>query len=277
LGAFRLATHYASAGGPIPKVPESEPGRAGRSDIVEVVFDHVTIRASDRAASELFYDTVLPTLGVERTNSGETFTEWSDFSLAQAADDDQVTRGLHIGFAARSRELVHAFWDAGTEDGFRDDGEPGPRTIYGPDYYGGFLLDPDDNSAEAAYHSSLRRGGVIDHLWIRVADLAASKAFYETIAAPAGFRLKAESSEFARFTSGDGSFTVIAGPPTENVHMAFPVADNAAVDAFHAAAIAAGYDDNGAPGERPEYHEGYYSAFVLDPGWNNIEVINHNR
>jgi catechol 2,3-dioxygenase-like lactoylglutathione lyase family enzyme len=242
------------------------------------VFDHVTIRVSDRLASELFYDTVLPTLGIDRTGSDENFTEWGDFSLAQAESDEDVTRGLHIGFAARSRELVHAFWEAGTDDGYRDDGEPGPRTIYGPDYYGGFLLDPDDNSAEAAYHTGLRTGGAIDHLWIRVFELEPARAFYETIAPIAGFRVKTANSELVRFTSGDGSFTLVSGVPrSENVHMAFPVSDNAAVDEFHATAIAAGYEDNGAPGERPGYHTGYYGAFVIDPEGNNIEVVNHNR
>ena len=49
------------------------------------------------------------------------------------------------------------------------------------------------------------------------------------------------------------------------------------VRAFHAAALAAGYADNGAPGERLAYHPGYYGAFVLDPDGNNIEVVNHHR
>ena len=61
------------------------------------------------------------------------------------------------------------------------------------------------------------------------------------------------------------------------MHLAFPAPTNAAVDAFHAAALAAGYRDNGAPGERPVYHAGYYGAFVLDPDGNNVEVVNHNR
>ena len=60
-----------------------------------------------------------------------------------------MTRGLHVGFRAPSREAVDAFWQAGIDAGYRDDGAPGPRTAYGPDYYGGFLLDPDGNSAEA--------------------------------------------------------------------------------------------------------------------------------
>jgi catechol 2,3-dioxygenase-like lactoylglutathione lyase family enzyme len=59
--------------------------------------------------------------------------------------------------------------------------------------------------------------------------------------------------------------------------MAFPASDNAQVEAFHRAALDAGYRDHGGPGERPVYHEGYYGAFALDPDGNNIEVVNHNR
>ena len=51
-----------------------------------------------------------------------------------------------------SRAHVDEFWRAGTEAGYRDDGAPGPRPQYSPDYYGGFLLDPDGNSAEAVHH-----------------------------------------------------------------------------------------------------------------------------
>ena len=86
---------------------------------------------------------------------------------------------------------------------------PGGRPEYGPDYYGGFLLDPDGNSAEAVHHDLARDRHVIDHLWIRVADVAAAKRFYATIA--------------------------------------------------------------------PEYHPGYYGAFVCDPDGNNIELVFHDR
>ena len=64
---------------------------------------------------------------------------------------------------------------------------------------------------------------------------------------------------------------------TENLHMAFPAGENQVVDDFHQAALDAGYRGNGEPGERPEYHAGYYGAFVLDPDGNNIELVNHNR
>ena len=59
--------------------------------------------------------------------------------------------------------------------------------------------------------------------------------------------------------------------------MAFPAPDDATVDAFHRAATEAGYRDNGAPGERPQYPPGYYGAYVLDPDGNNAEVVHHDR
>jgi catechol 2,3-dioxygenase-like lactoylglutathione lyase family enzyme len=231
------------------------------------VFDHVTIRVSERAASERFYDTVLGAIGIDTTN----------FFIAAATPDKPVTRGLHIGFGAPSRELVDAFWQAGVDAGFESDGDPGPRPIYGDDYYGGFLLDPDGNSVEAVHFEDVLEGRV-DHLWIRVADVEASKRFYETIAPSARIALGKDKPERAQFTGDPGSFSVLSGDHvTENLHMAFPATENQAVDDFHRAATAAGYRDNGGPGERPIYHPGYYAAFVLDPDGNNIELVNHNR
>ena len=204
------------------------------------MFDHVTIGASDPGASERFYDTVLSAIGIERGN---------DFSVAAADADQPVTRGLHIGFGAPSRELVDAFWRVGTESGFRNDGEPGPRPIYSEDYYGAFLLDPDGNSVEAVHFEDSLTGG-IDHLWIRVADVGASKRFYEAIAPQAGFRLGTDTPERAMFTASPGSFSVLSGDHvTENLHMAFPAADR------------------GGGGQ----------ALLRDPDGNLVELVIHNR
>ena len=237
----------------------------------------MTIRASDRAASEQFYDTVLATLGRERTHTAGEYAEWDDFSVSQANGDHPVTRRLHIGFAAPTREHVDEFWRAGTAAGYNDDGAPGPRPQYREDYYGSFVLDPDGNSAEAVHHGAMRGTGIIDHLWIRVADVAHAKAFYEVIAPFAGLRLKHDTADRAQFVGETCSFSLVAGEPTEHVHLAFPTGENATVAEFHRAATTAGYRDNGAPGERPIYHAGYYGAFVLDPDGNNVEVVNHNR
>jgi catechol 2,3-dioxygenase-like lactoylglutathione lyase family enzyme len=59
--------------------------------------------------------------------------------------------------------------------------------------------------------------------------------------------------------------------------MAFPASENSVIEDYHRALVSAGYRDNGPPGERPVYHEGYFGAFVLDPDGNTIELANHNR
>ena len=215
------------------------------------MFDHVTIRVSDLEASRRFYDTVLSVIG----------SEWNDFSLLEADAEAPVTRGLHIGFGAPSRDLVDAFWQAGVDAGFESDGEPGPRPEYGDDYYGGFLLDPDGNSAEAVHHEGSRTGRV-DHLWIRVADLGASKAFYATIAPHAGLNPARDRGSRVQYPGRPGSFSLLPGDrTTENLHMAFPAPDERAVEDFRAAALAAGYRERG--------------NCVLDPDGNSIELVSH--
>jgi catechol 2,3-dioxygenase-like lactoylglutathione lyase family enzyme len=242
------------------------------------VFDHVTIRASDRAASERFYATVLAPLGIARTHRDEHFAEWDDFSLAPASAGQPITRRLHVAWLAASRGRVDEFWRVGTAAGYRDDGPPGERPQYAPDYYGAFLLDPDGNSAEAVHHGEPHTAGHIDHLWIRVADVAAAKRFYETVGPFAGFAVRDDTPDRVQLAGAGASFSVVAGDAaTEHVHLAFPATSNETVDAFHRAALEAGHRDNGAPGERAVYHPGYYAAFVLDPDGNNVEVVNHNR
>jgi hypothetical protein len=147
--------------------------------------------------------------------------DWAEFSLSQADAEHPATRGLHIGFGAPSRDHVDRFWQVGTAAGYRDDGAPGPRPQYSDDYYGSFLLDPDGNSAEAVHHDNVRPEGVIDHIWIRVADLGAAKLHYERLAVPAGFRLDHDTSDRVRFEGAGASFSLVAGTPTENLHLTF--------------------------------------------------------
>src|SRR5262249_5860653 len=133
-------------------------------------------------------------------------------------------------------------------------------------------------SAEAV-HAGVERPGEnwLDHLWIRVADVGAAKRLYESIAPALGLRLSHEQADRVHFEARHRSFGLVSGEPTANLHLAFSAPANAVVDEFHRAALAAGYRDNGAPGERPEYHPGYYGAYVLDPDGNNVEAVCHNR
>jgi catechol 2,3-dioxygenase-like lactoylglutathione lyase family enzyme len=136
---------------------------------------------------------------------------------------------------------------------------------------------PEGNSAEAVHHGDVRNRGVVDHLWLRTRDIGTIRALYETIALVTALELRSDEVDRVTWRHGQGSFTFVPGEPTEHVHLAFAVADNAAVDEFHRLAVEAGYRDNGAPGERPQYHPGYYGAYALDPDGHNVEAVCHNR
>jgi catechol 2,3-dioxygenase-like lactoylglutathione lyase family enzyme len=117
---------------------------------------------------------------------------------------------------------------------------------------------------------------MIDHLKLHVGDVERSKAFYEAALAPLGYRIVMEPApgvvgmgvRFPDFWLAQSDTPTVA-------HVALRAEDPASVDAFHAAALAAGGTDNGAPGLRPHYHPGYYGAFVIDPDGNNVEAVHH--
>ena len=188
------------------------------------MFDHVTISASDLEASRRFYETVLAPL---RLPVG--YERW--FRLVAADGKRAATSGLHIAFVTRSRDEVNAFWQAGVDAGHESDGEPGPRPIYSADYYGGFLLDPDGNSAEAVHHGRAREGEcAIDHLWIRVTDLDASRRFWDAAAPALGLTIYGARRERFHVGARDRSFALVhdGRPVTKNVELGFPVTGDAA-------------------------------------------------
>jgi predicted lactoylglutathione lyase len=242
------------------------------------MIDHATIRADDLPSSRDFYRLALERLEFAGdVSDGGDFIEWNDFSLAGATADRPATRRLHVGFAARSRQQVDEWWQTLTEAGHGSAGSPGPRPEYGSAYYGGFVRDPTGNSVEAVHNGPPPEDGrVLDHLWLRVRSLGDSRRFYETFASIVGYEVRPLADRVQIRTSG-ASFSVVEGDPTANVHLAFAAADGATVDAFHRAGVAAGYASLGEPGERPEYHAGYYGAYLADPDGNNVEAVFHDR
>ena len=120
---------------------------------------------------------------------------------------------------------------------------------------------------------------VLDHVGFAVRDYDRSKTFYELALAPLGLGLVKEPMGAAAGFGRDGiaSFWIEAqGRPVQGrLHVAFNAKSPEAVDAFYAAALAAGGTDNGAPGLRKPYHPHYYGAYVLDPDGNNIEAVCH--
>jgi catechol 2,3-dioxygenase-like lactoylglutathione lyase family enzyme len=120
-------------------------------------------------------------------------------------------------------------------------------------------------------------GRLIDHVHLVVTDLAASRRFYTAVLKVLGREITFEFEHaFAcdELFISDAGFVGESGTQPHRIHLAFQAAERAVVDRFHAAGLAAGGRDNGAPGDRP-YHPGYYAAFLLDPDGNNVEAVHH--
>jgi len=202
------------------------------------VFDHVTVGVYDRAASARFYDELLAPLGAER-HEGSVYVEWGDLSIAAGRP---VSTGVRVTLTAPEAPLAER-------------------------------ADPDGTVVGAVVRDG-RPPASIDTVTLAVVDIAAARRFYETVL-PVAPR---HDDRAVMFGDVGGTLRLALGPdPTRALHVAFAAATNAEVDAFWRAGVDAGFESNGAPGERPQYHAGYYGAFLLDPAGNNVEAVCHNR
>jgi len=117
---------------------------------------------------------------------------------------------------------------------------------------------------------------MLDHVSLGVSNFERSKKFYDQALRPLGIeRLYAEGPTAAGYGADRRAFFWIGQKNASQTgsHVAFVAHDRETVDRFHQAALAAGGRDNGQPGLRPNYHEHYYGAFVLDPDGHNIEAV----
>jgi catechol 2,3-dioxygenase-like lactoylglutathione lyase family enzyme len=121
------------------------------------MLDHLGLDVTDYERSRAFYERALAPLGMELImepvpgvggfgDGGKPY-----FWVGRRGRPAQ--KGVHVAFAAASREQVDAFHSAALEAGATDNGGPGVREIYHPDYYGAFVLDPDGNNVEAVCHT----------------------------------------------------------------------------------------------------------------------------
>ncbi|SRR5258706_5302902 len=119
------------------------------------MMDHVVVRVKDFDRSRRFYVAALAPLGYKVARE---FPGWAGFMRGEKADfwiatETPVTTGLHVAFACAERGPVDAFHAAAMKTGGRDNGAPGLRANYHPNYYGAFVLDPDGNNIEAVCHN----------------------------------------------------------------------------------------------------------------------------
>lgn len=122
------------------------------------MFDHLSITTTDLDRAQRFYDAVLGALGIPRVNRRERSVGYGErhgtdgapcYLSVYLSTEKLVADNRHWCFRAPSRAAVRAFHEAALADGGRDDGPPGLRDIYGPDYYAAFVRDPDGNRIEA--------------------------------------------------------------------------------------------------------------------------------
>ncbi len=119
---------------------------------------------------------------------------------------------------------------------------------------------------------------MLDHVSIGVRDLARARRFYDAALAPLGYRCLHEDEGTLGYGADAAALWLnrverpVPAHPGSGLHLCFAAPGPEGVDGFHAAALAAGGADNGAPGRRPDYGPGYYAAFVLDPDGYRIEA-----
>lgn len=116
------------------------------------------------------------------------------------------------------------------------------------------------------------REAFVGHLTLRVGDLEASRRFYVAALAPWGSREVEGDRGISFGPPGSEDIAIAEGEPSAPIHLALSAPDRETVERFYEAALAAGGRDNGAPGDRPQYHAGYYAAYALDPDASNTLV-----
>ena len=117
---------------------------------------------------------------------------------------------------------------------------------------------------------------MFDHIGLKVNDVRVSARFYTAALEPLGLVPGPADETSASFgIPGAPALWLGSGSAREGIHVAFAASTRAAVEAFHARGLAAGGRDNGWPGQRPDYGDNYFAAFLIDPDGNNVEAVCH--
>lgn len=119
------------------------------------MIDHMGIDVSDLERSRDFYKSVLATLGIPLTKDEDSWVLFGRDAEGGfvIGSDKPATTPIHVAFTAKTRAQVDMFYKVALKGGGRDNGAPGIRAIYGPNYYAAFILDPDGHNIEAVCHA----------------------------------------------------------------------------------------------------------------------------
>ncbi len=259
------------------------------------MLSHLTLGTNDPARARAFYDPTLAELGLDCVDGGDVYFAYgasaeSGFRLWIAPPFDRLPatwgNGTHLALLARDQAAVDAFHAAALAHGGYDEGAPGPREHYAPDYYGAYVRDPDGNKLQAVCfgdgRSTVPGEAAVSHVTLGINDVARAREFYGPVLATLDFECLREHDRGARYGRQAIDLPWLStvrpfdGRPASwgnGTHVAFLAPSRAAVDAFHATATALGGMDEGAPGLRPQYKEHYYGAYVRDLDGNKLQAV----
>ena len=116
------------------------------------MYDHIGLKVTDMKVAVRFYSAALAPLGLVKDSEGDGYAGFGPKGspgLWLHANQRKTGPGAHVAFKAQDRAAVDRFHEAGLKAGGKDNGKPGLRTDYSPNYYGAFLIDPDGNNVEA--------------------------------------------------------------------------------------------------------------------------------
>ncbi len=261
------------------------------------MISHLTAGTDDVDRARAFYGALLRPLGLEVLARFPNLTVYAAaggsrpwFRVTRPFDGGPASagNGSHVAFLAPDRGAVDAFHAAGLAAGGRDEGAPGLRRRYAPDYYAAYLRDPDGNKLQAVHYGrgrSMAPGQAgLSHVTLGSNDLERARAFYDRVLGCLGLVHLFDADDHVGYGHADHQRPNVSihrpwdGRPASagnGFHIAFLAPDRAAVARFHEVALAEGGRDEGAPGPRPRYGEHYYGAYVRDPEGNKLQAVCH--